>query len=88
MVIGRFIYYNSTPWRRIYFPLINRYAYLGGAHVEIAEQTGTEFSPLSPLFILLKDYLRMSEKPNSKRRYESGRQNLTAFNAEACSKRF
>jgi hypothetical protein len=62
LVIGRFIYHNSTPWRRIYFPLINRYAYLGGFHLEIAEQTGAEFSPLTPLFMLLKDYLKDVER--------------------------
>lgn len=54
-VIGRWIYRNSSPWRRIYFPLINRYSFLSGAQIVVADQAGEQFTPKKPLAVLLKE---------------------------------
>jgi hypothetical protein len=54
-IIGRWIYRNSSPWRRIYFPLVDRYSFLSGAHVAAADMAGEQFSPKKPLAVLLKE---------------------------------
>jgi hypothetical protein len=56
LVIGRLVFRNATAWRRIYFPLIDRYSVLGGAHVGMADKAGTDFTPKRPLAVLLKEY--------------------------------
>ncbi len=53
-VLGGWIYHNASPWRRIYFPLIQQYSFLAGAHAGIAEQTGQTFTPRGPVAALLK----------------------------------
>ena len=55
-VVGLYIYRNSSPWRRLYFPLIQRYAFLGAAHVRLADMAQTEFTPRKPLGVLLKEF--------------------------------
>ena len=55
-VVGLYIYRNSSPWRRLYFPLIQRYAFLGGAHVRLADMAQTKFTPRKPLGVLLKEF--------------------------------
>lgn len=55
-VVGLYIYRNSSPWRRIYFPLIQRYAFLGGAHVRLADMAQTKFTPRKPLGVLLREF--------------------------------
>jgi hypothetical protein len=54
-IIGRWIYRNSSPWRRIYFPLIDRYSFLSGAHIAAADMAGEQFTPKKPLAVLLKE---------------------------------
>jgi hypothetical protein len=54
--VGLFIYRNSTPWRRLYFPLIQRYAFLGPIHVRFADTAQTKFTPRKPLGVLLKEF--------------------------------
>lgn len=54
--VGLFIYRNSSPWRRLYFPLIQRYAFLGAFHVRLADTAQTEFTPRKPLCVLLKEF--------------------------------
>lgn len=53
-VLGGWYYRNASPWRRIYFPLIQDYSFLAGAHLGIAEQTGHAFTPRGPVGALLK----------------------------------
>lgn len=55
-VVGLYVYRNYEPWRRIYFPLIQRYAFLGAAHVRLAELAQAEFHPRKPLGVLLKEF--------------------------------
>lgn len=55
-IVGRWVYRNATPWRRLYFPLIDRYAILSGAHLAIADRTGEAFSPKKPLAVLLNEF--------------------------------
>ena len=55
-VVGLYVYRNREPWRRIYFPLIQRYAFLGAAHVRLAELAQAEFHPRKPLGVLLKEF--------------------------------
>ena len=54
-VLGLWFYRNASGWRRIYFPLINRYSFLGGAHLEGARSAGVTFTPKNPFGILLKE---------------------------------
>lgn len=53
-VIGRYLYRNASPWRRIYFPLIDHYAFVSGAHIHFADATGEAFSPINPMRAVLK----------------------------------
>ena len=53
-VLGNWIYCHASPWRRIYFPMIDRYSRLAGAHSALAEVSGQSFTPRGPVAALLK----------------------------------
>lgn len=40
---GRFHYLLRSPWRRIHFPLMVRYAHIAGLETGLAQSTGSEF---------------------------------------------
>jgi hypothetical protein len=55
LFVVRWVHRNWTPWRRMYFPLIDRYAALSGFHLGVADRTGVEFTPKKPLAVLIKE---------------------------------
>jgi len=47
---------DKPPWRKLYDPLMDRYAVLSGAQLAMADARGSEFSPLDPLAVLLQEF--------------------------------
>lgn len=53
-VLGGWIYRNASPWRRVYFGMIEKYSMLAGAQAYIAEAAGQTLNPRGPVAALLK----------------------------------
>lgn len=47
---------DAESWRSVYKSLIDRYSFLGGAHMEYAKLTNNQFTPIRPLAVLLKEH--------------------------------